>query len=328
MATKDEVLRRLKNCLNQWISGEELSKELAVSRMAVSKHIGRLRQEGYDVLSASRKGYRLRQEPDVLYPGEIQSVLKTWTIGRSEIIYLDRTESTNLVARKSAEGGAPEGFLVVAEEQTQGRGRRSRIWHSPSGGGIFMSFVLRPTLPPNETPVITLVTAVALAEAVQNRTGLTPHIKWPNDILIGRRKLAGILTETSAHPDAVDYVVVGVGINVNKPSSMFPAEIAGLATSVYEETGKKIQRVELAADFLFEFEKNYELFKNQRIEHIIQRWREFADIVGKKVKVDVLGKIYQGEVVAVEDNGVLVVQDKQGGEHRLVSGDLEVTQEG
>ena len=322
MTTKAEILKRLRENLNRWVSGEQLCKDLSVSRMAVSKQIGNLRREGYDIESAPRKGHRLRQAPDLLYEEEIQPALKTLVMGKAGILYLDLPESTNTEARKAAADGAPEGFLVVAEEQTRGRGRKGRTWHSPPGGGIYMSFVLRPTLPPSETPVVTLMTAVALAEAVRSQTGLTPRIKWPNDLLIGKRKLAGILTEISAQPDSVDYVVVGVGINVNTETKNFAPEIKELATSLYEETGRRILRAELIGGFLLAFEKYYDLFKERRFEAIIERWQKFADIVGKRIKVDVLGKIYEGEVVEVEENGALVVRDDGGGEHRLLSGDV------
>ncbi len=322
MATKGEILRQLRGRLNLWVSGEELSRSLSVSRMAVSKQIGNLRKDGYDIVSSPKKGYLLRKAPDLVYANEIEPELKTSVFGKVGIVYLEEAGSTNLVARKAAEEGAPEGTLVVAEAQTKGRGRKGRIWHSPAFAGIYMSFVLRPTLPPHETPVVTLMTAVALAEAVRNLTGLTPNIKWPNDLLIGKKKLAGILTEIVAQPDSVDYVIVGAGINVNTTPKMFGPEIKDFATSLYMETGKKFRRAELIAGFLFEFEKYYEMFKSRRFDFIVESWRDLADIVGRNIKVDVLGRIYEGEVVAVESDGALVIREEGGAERRLLSGDV------
>ncbi len=308
--------------MNEWISGEQLSDKLGVSRMAVSKHMGKLKAEGYDIMSAPKKGYRLHRVPDILTPDELRSELDTKLFGHSEIIYFRETGSTNLMAREYASKGFPEGVLVIAESQTHGRGRQKRYWHSPPDGGIYLSMILRPPLPPNETPVITLMTAVALAEAIRTEAEINVRIKWPNDLLARGKKLAGILTEINTFPDSVDFVVVGVGINVNTPPEKFSDEIKDIATSLFGETGRRMRRARLIAVFLSVFEKYYAVFKKRQFETIINRWKGFSNIIGKVISVDVLGRRCTGKVMEVDLDGTLLIEDHDGKRQRLMSGDI------
>lgn len=322
MTTKFELLTQLKMHTREWISGEYLSRRLGVSRMAVSKHIGKLKSEGYEIISAPKKGYRLNRAPDILTSDELRSELNTKIFGQSEIIYLPQTRSTNLIAREYASNGSPEGFLIIADSQTEGRGRQHRYWHSPSGGGIYLSMILRPSLPPNETPVITLMTAVALLEAIRMQSEIPLRIKWPNDILSGDKKLAGILTEINTYPDSVNFVIVGVGINVNTSPEKFPDEIKDIATSISAETGKYLQRKELLASFLSIFETWYALFEKREFQAIINRWKSYSDIIGRVVSVDILGTVYSGKVVEIDVDGTLIIEDGKGKRKRLLSGDI------
>jgi len=231
MSTKDQLLLYLKERKGDWVSGEALSNKIAVSRSAVWKHICKLREEGYVIESSPKKGYLLRKAPDLLFPNEIREGLDTKVFGKRDIVYFTETDSTNTRAKDLAARGAPEGTLVISERQTKGRGRKGRSWFSPSQGGIYTSLILRPSISPSEAPKITLLSAVVVAETLRSLTGLSAIIKWPNDILINGKKIAGILTEMSTEMDAIDYIVVGLGLNVNTPD--FPDDIREKATSIF-----------------------------------------------------------------------------------------------
>ncbi len=322
MKTKDNLLFSLKERKGNWVSGELLSGELSVTRAAVCKHVRNLRQEGYDIESSTRKGYLLRGVTDRLLPHEIQDGLNTRTFGKGDILYFEETDSTNLKAKELAARGAPEGTVVIAEKQTCGRGRKQRVWFSPSGDGIYLSLVLRPPIPPNQAPRITLMTAVAVADALLSATGLPVRIKWPNDILVHGKKLAGILTEISTEMDAVDFVVVGLGLNVNTPIERFPQQIRGRATSILVESGKPCPRARIVRSYLEHFESRYEKLATEGFAPIMDRWRALTDVVGRRVSVKVINKEFVGQVTSVDNDGVLVVRDDEGESHRIFSGDL------
>jgi BirA family biotin operon repressor/biotin-[acetyl-CoA-carboxylase] ligase len=322
MATKDQLLLYLKEERENWVSGELLSNKLGVSRAAIWKHIRKLKEEDYVIDSSPKKGYLLRDVSDLLLPGEIQDGLNTGVFGKGDIVYLPETDSTNTRAKDMAARGAPEGTLIVAEKQTGGRGRRGRSWFSPPSDGIYASLILRPIMSPGEAPRITLMTSVAVAEALLSLTQLKVRIRWPNDILVNGKKIAGILTEISTEMDGVDYIVVGLGLNVNTPSESFPEEISGGATSILMETGKQFPRAPLVRAYLEWYEKYYEMFKKDGFGSIMRRWKELADIVGQQVTVSVIDKKYIGEVVDVDGDGVLILKDNNRDTHRIFSGDV------
>ena len=322
MATKDQLLLYLKENQGNWVSGELISNNLAVSRSAIWKHIGKLKEEGYVIESAPKKGYLLSKDSDPITADEIRKGLCTKVFGKQNIIYLKETDSTNTRAKELAAQGAPEGTLIIAEKQTNGRGRRGRNWFSPPGGGIYCSLILRPTMQPGETPRITLMTAVVLAETLIFLMKLKLRIKWPNDILVNGKKLAGILTEISTEMDAVNYIVVGLGLNVNTRFENFPKEIKKTATSILIETGNRTPRIKLIQNYLKLYEQYYDMFKKNNFKPIMSRWRELADIIGKQIKVNVIGKTHIGEVVDVDNDGVLILKDDQGMLQRIFSGDI------
>ncbi len=324
MVTKDNLLAYLKEKRGAWVSGEKLSRELKVSRAAIWKHVRKLKQEGYFIESSTKKGYLLRKDSDLLLPNEIRQGLKTKVFGKRTIEYLSEVDSTNLKAKNLAEGGAPEGTLVVTEKQTKGRGRRGRSWFSSEGEGIYATLILRPAMSPGGVPRITLMTAVAVAEALLSLFPLDIKIKWPNDIIVKGRKLAGILTEISTEMDAVNYIVVGLGLNVNTPLSSFPEELKYKATSILIETGKISSRARLFRAFLEHFEKYYEIFMNNDFASIMKRWRELSGIFGQKIVVDVIGQKHMGKVLDIDDDGVLILKDDKGKIHRIFSGDVSL----
>ncbi|UCF72967.1 MAG: biotin--[acetyl-CoA-carboxylase] ligase [Deltaproteobacteria bacterium] len=257
---------------------------------------------------------------DLLSPDEIRQELDTKVFGKRDIVYFRETDSTNTRAKDLAAGDAPEGTLIVSEKQEKGRGRKGRGWFSPPQQGIYASLILRPTISPREAPRITLLTAVAVAETLLSLTGLKVNIKWPNDILVNGRKIAGILTEISAHTDAIDYIVVGLGLNVNTPR--FPDDIRDKATSILIETGKQFPRIRLIREYLRRLERYYEVFKGIGFEPVMKRWKQLTNIVGQEIMVEVTGKKYIGEVKDVDRDGALILKDTNGKSHRISSGDV------
>jgi BirA family biotin operon repressor/biotin-[acetyl-CoA-carboxylase] ligase len=322
MTTKDHLLRSLKEKRGNWLSGELLSNELAVSRAAIWKHVRKLREEGYVIESSPKKGYHFIKTSDLLLPNEIRDGLDTKIFGKKNIDYFTEIDTTNTRAKDLAAGGAPEGTLVIAEKQTKGRGRKGRSWFSPLGHGIYTSFILRPAMAPSGAPRITLMTAVAIAEALLSLMQLEVRIKWPNDILVNGKKLAGILTEISTEMDAINYIVVGIGLNVNTPFKDLPEELRDTATSIMIETGKQFPRVKLLRACLEWFEKYYEMFKKGDFEPIMHRWKQLSGMVGQQVMVDVIGQKHIGEVMDIDDDGVLILKDNQERFHRIFSGDV------
>lgn len=321
MNHRDRLLGFLKARQGSWVSGAWLSGELGVSRTAVSKHIRRLRETGYPIATATRKGYRLEGVPDLLEPAEIRDGLDTTILGRGEIHCLRVTDSTNRQAKILAQRGAPEGTLVLADRQTQGRGRMGRSWDSPPGG-IFLSLVLRPILPPFEAPAITLLAGVAASETLVHLTGLDARIKWPNDILIKGRKIGGILTEISSEMDAIDHVVMGIGFNVNLTAEDLAPEVRPFATSVYIGAGREFSRVTLIQEFLKRFDRDYARFQTEGFSAVRQRWKALTDIIGRRVRVEMIGRVCEGVVADVDQEGVLILEDEVGAQCRVISGDV------
>jgi BirA family biotin operon repressor/biotin-[acetyl-CoA-carboxylase] ligase len=272
--------------------------------------------------SSRKKGYLLRQPSDLLLADEIREGLNTNVFGKGKIIYFRETDSTNVRAKYLAGDGAPEGTVVVAEMQTQGRGRKGRTWFSPAGEGIYTSVILRPPIPPNEAPKLTLMASVAVAEALLSLTSLKIKIKWPNDILSTGRKVAGILTEISTDMDRIDYVVIGVGVNVNTSRKGLHPDIRQTATSVFMETGKVFPRIALLRAYLEWLEIYYEAFKAKGFDPILNRWKHFADIIGQRISVDLMDSMRVGTVLDVDKDGFLILQDRKGTIERIISGDV------
>jgi len=256
----------------------------------------------------------------MLLPSEILDGLATEVFGRKEIIHFRETDSTNARARKLADRGAPEGTLVVAERQTQGRGRKGRAWFSPSGAGIYASLILRPSMPANETTRITFLTAVAAAETLLHQTELDVRIKWPNDLLVNGKKIAGILTEVNTEKGALDYAVVGLGMNVNTPG--FPDDLREKATSVLIETGKRFPRTGILREYLKRQEENLRRLQTSGFEPILRRWKELADTIGRRIRVEMTDQTYVGWAEDIDPEGVLILKDREGTSHRIVSGDV------
>jgi len=328
MSTKDQLLACLKEGKGNWISGELLGERLYISRTAIWKHIGALKEDGYVIESSRKRGYLLREIPDALLQNEIRENLKTRILGKSNIYHFNSTDSTNVMAEHFASEGAAEGDIVVAEYQTQGKGRKGRSWFSPAGEGIYVSIILRPRISPHEAPKLTLMASVAIAEAIAACVPVDAAIKWPNDILIAGKKVAGILTEIKAEIDKIHHVVVGVGINVNTSYESFPLDIRDNATSLFRETGNKISRTFILKTCLECLEKQYEILQNQGFTPILEQWKQLSEMAGKKITVDVLDTSYAGIVEDVNEDGYLIIRDQEGNTRRIVSGDVFLHNDG
>ena len=248
-AVKTEILKAIKEEAG-FVSGQELCDRFGVSRTAVWKAIGQLKEEGFQIEAVRNKGYRLLSSDDVITEAELMSSMEGGFI--KKIVYYEETDSTNIRARKLAEEGAPDGTLVVTDFQNAGRGRRGRMWVSPSGTGIFMSLILRPDILPSSASMLTLVAALAVYDGIKETTGLETVIKWPNDIVAEGKKLCGILTEMSAELEGIHYVVTGIGINANMTE--FPEEVGEAATSLRILTGGPVRRSRLIAAVMKEYE--------------------------------------------------------------------------
>ena len=259
---KSHILLKLKENGSKFLSGETLSEYIGVSRTAVWKYIKQLKNDGYVIQSSPSKGYKLVSIPDTLCADEIKYKLNTKLIGR-DVIWFNVLDSTNIYAKKLAIEGCNDGAVIIAETQTAGRGRLGREWNSADGLGIWMSVILKPSILPEYVQLITLAASVAVVKAIKSTTGIQTGIKWPNDIILKGRKLCGILTEMSCESDQINYVVVGIGLNVNQCTDDFYGELTDKAISLKMHSGDKIfySRAELVKSMLYELEKSLHVHK-------------------------------------------------------------------
>ncbi|MDP2972303.1 MAG: biotin--[acetyl-CoA-carboxylase] ligase [Deltaproteobacteria bacterium] len=318
----DEILKLLRKHPSAFLSGEELGRRLNVSRTAVWKRIRYLRSLGYGIEASTRSGYRLIHSPDLLTPFEVKPSLKTRWMGKV-IHYFTRLDSTNSKAYELATRGAEEGEVVIAESQEKGRGRLGRNWFSPSYLNLCLSVILRPKIPPHQAPLITLMAAVATAEAIEKYSGLRPLIKWPNDILLKGRKVAGLLNEIQSETDRIHFVILGIGVNLNLDEKMFPQEIRSVATSMKQEMGQSISRKAFLQSILLALEAWYSKFLKEGGAVILKAWRDRAHIKGKRVKVTSFGETISGIAVDVDSDGALILRMENGKRRRVVAGDVE-----
>jgi len=300
-----------------YVSGEEMSQNLNISRAAIWKYMQELRALGYDIAAVPHLGYQLVASPDKLFPHEIQFGLQTKIIGQ-KVLTFESISSTMDEAFRLGMEGAPEGTVVCAEGQTKGRGRLGRVWVSPKGKGIYCSLILKPKLPPTQMPQITLMIAVALAEAIRQTTLIQPMIKWPNDLLIGSKKLAGILTELRAEVDQVQFVIVGIGLNVNATSS----QILDTATSLKIETKGNMNRVEIFQEILRSIELWYEKLLKGHFDEILDYCRQHSATLKKRVRIhDSTGNI-EGEAVGLDNDGGILIRQDKGTIIKKMAGDI------
>lgn len=322
-ATRNAILDVLRANGGTFVSGEDISHMLDVSRTAVWKHIQGLRREGYIIDSNPRQGYKLTATPDLLLPKEILHGLQTSRLGRT-IYHFMTIDSTNQEAKRLAADGAAEGTIVIAEQQTSGRGRMSRPWFSPATGGIWFSLILRPGVHPAQAAKFTFLGAVAVANAIRAVTGLAAEIKWPNDIHFQGRKLAGILTEMNAEMDAINFMVMGIGINVNIKTKDFPDDIREIATSLQRETTQNISRHVLLRNILQQLEALYNCIKADGFDPVFAAWRTMNCTLGHEISVSSANQQFIGMARDIDDEGALIVEKQGGGFERVIAGDISV----
>lgn len=320
---KTEILRILRN-EDDYVSGQSICERLQVSRTAVWKCINQLKEEGYEFDAVSNRGYRIVRYPDVVTAAEVESQLREQDLIR-RVAYYTEVDSTNNEAKRCAEAGAASGTLFVAESQNGGRGRRGRNWVSPVGSGVWMSLLLRPKIRPADAPMLTLVAAMAVAVAVTEVLGPAADcvIKWPNDLVLGKKKICGILTEMSADPDWVNFVVIGIGINVNIEN--FPPELEAAATSLLLETGRTVKRSALIAAFARWFSGYFKQFMQTcDFSGLAETYEGLLANKGQQVSISDGGAQYTGKALGIDRTGALLVEKADGAVVRVLAGEVSV----
>ena len=299
-----KILRAFQDS-GDYVSGETLSRVLGISRVSIWKHIRSPKEDGY-IVEASHKGYRLISSPDLLLPCEFPG----W---ERKIHHFRELSSTMDVARELARKGADAGTIVIAECQTQGKGRLSREWLSPEGG-IYFSVILRPQISPIYAPRINLMASIAVATTIRKLFGLKAELKWPNDVLIEGKKVCGILAEMDAEVDAINFVNLGIGINVNSSVPQFEKT----ATSLKDELGKEISRKEFLSSVLTEMDGQQALLTKA---DLLEEWKSISATLNKQVRIVAPGETIEGQAVDIDTNGALIVRSKDGTLRTVVAGD-------
>jgi len=318
---RPSLLSLLEENAGGFVSGEEISRKLNVSRTAIWKQVRKLEAEGYRIEAVPRVGYRIVERPSRLSLTELQSKLETRSFGRHAHLR-EAVPSTQDVLRELAEQGAPEGTLVLAEQQTQGRGRMGRHWASPAGKGVWMSLLLRPDIPLQHTPQLTLLAAVALSRAIARVVPLEIGIKWPNDLLVGGRKISGILLESAAEDERIRYIVAGMGISVNLEEADFPPEVLQKAISLRMAAGYPVDRMAIIAAALEEFERLYELYAAQGFEPIRALWEAHSVTLGREVTLHTPQGDITGVPEALDELGGLRVKLRDGSMRTVYSAEI------
>ncbi len=315
---KEIILQILQQQPGEFVSGEEICHQLQMTRAGVWKHIRVLREEGYEIEAYTRRGYRLVTCPDRLYPALIKAKLNTRLVG-AHIHYFDETESTNKEAKTLAQQGAPAGTTVLAEAQTGGKGRLGRPWFSPHGSGIWCSVIFRPAIQPVMAARFTLMGPVAAVRAIRRVTGVEVGIKWPNDLSLAERKLGGILNEMQAEMDRINYLVVGIGINVRSPQN-WPEEIREKAVAL-ESLAPGVSRVDLAAALLQELEELYFLTLED-FAAVRDEWTKLNILLGRNVVVNTIQGNFTGVATGVDAEGGLILLTTDGHRQVITAGDV------
>lgn len=324
MHHKAATILRLFRAETGYVSGEHLSRELGVSRTAVWKHISTLRKDGYGIEAVPSRGYRLVSSPDTVDPHIVGAQLVGTRIG-TRLEYLKQTGSTNADAFRLAEEGAIEGAVVLADAQSGGKGRRGRIWSSPAGVNLYCSIVLRPAIMPHEAPQLTFLSAVAVARAIELTTHLLPEIKWPNDLLVSGKKVAGLLNEMSAETDGINFVILGIGVNLNMSAAQFPDDLRHPATSLFLESGSAVDRSRFAGIMLNELDRLYADFLEHGFGPVREEWQRRCNANGRQVIVSDSGtECTSGLFIGIDTDGALLLKSTDDVLHRVTCGDVRV----
>ena len=320
MEMKDKVLTFLKE-QEAYRSGEEISQKIGVTRAAIWKAIKKLQADGYEIGSSTKRGYKLLTSPNVVTPSEIKDNLCTEVLGQ-DIYYKEEIDSTNNKAKALAREGAKEGLLVIADCQTEGKGRLGKNWESPAGTGIWMSLVLRPHILPKYASQLTLVAGLSMCEVIQEVTGLEARIKWPNDIVVNGKKVCGILTEMSAEMEGINYIILGIGVNVNM--KYFPEELP-YASSLALESRREYSRKTIVKKFLEKFEVYYKTYKKQPdLTPIMERYEKNCITLHREVKLLMGSEEVIAKATGISHEGELLVTLEDGTSKEVSSGEVSV----
>ena len=326
MDIKTSILRMIRQS-SGYVSGQSLCEALGVSRTAVWKYVNQLKEEGYEFDAVSNKGYRIVKYPDIITREEIESMLPEG-LAVTNVVYYHETDSTNTRAKQAAEDGEKSGTLFITECQTGGRGRRGRTWESPAGSGIWMSLLLRPEIKPFDASMLTIVAAMGMKDAIEEiigdgvTAGIHCKIKWPNDIVLGDRKICGMLTEMSAETDWINYVVIGIGVNVN--TTEFDDSIKDTASSILLQTGSSVKRSDVVVAFARHFSRYYEEFlKECNLSGLADDYNKALINVGRDVKIVERDGSFVAKAVGIDETGSLIVE-KDGDTIRIVAGEVSV----
>ena len=318
------ILRLFREAGNSFVSGAVISRELDMSRTAVWKHINALREAGYVIEAIPSRGYQLVLTPNILSSEEVREKLSSAIIGQ-RLICLSETTSTNTFAFRLAEEGASEGTVIIADTQSGGKGRMGRVWSSPPGINLYCSVVLRPTVKPYQAPQLTFLSAVAVARAIEMTTALKAEIKWPNDVLIRGRKVAGLLNEMSAETDGINFVILGIGVNLNMSAVQLPTELRTPATSLLMEQGRPVSRAQFAATMLNELDCLYADFLQHGFGPVREEWQQRCNAHGCEISVSDGGaETMRGMFAGIDSDGALLIRLPDGAETRILSGDVRV----
>ncbi|HOR13927.1 MAG TPA: biotin--[acetyl-CoA-carboxylase] ligase [Clostridia bacterium] len=316
---RESILRMLYEHNGEYISGEYISKQLGITRAAVWKHIQCLQKEGNTIEAATRKGYRLAGSQEAFRPAFIKPQLKTKRLG-CELIYVETLASTNLLARELMQQGCKHGTVIIAEQQLKGRGRLGRSWVNEKGKDICMSIVLKPRLETQYAPIFTLATALGIHKLTAD-LGLTPSIKWPNDVLISEKKFCGILLEMQSNANEVDHIIVGIGLNVN--TLLFPDELVNFATSLALEGSCQLNRSKIAAELLNSLEPLYDACEHEKnFTLLLNEYKERCSTLGRQIEVTGLSSTLVGVAEGIDFSGRLLLRTEDDQVHAISAGDV------
>lgn len=321
-STRNKLIKLLAEADDRFISGQQLSDELQISRAAIWKHMKRLEEDGYKIEGKTKKGYRIMEFPEKTSENTLQWGLYTNWLGE-KIVHKTTVTSTQHLAHQLARENAPHGTVIIADEQTEGKGRMNRKWSSSKNKGVWMSIILRPEILPYLAPQLTLLTATVLAEVFERHINITPQIKWPNDLLINQKKTAGILTEMQAEQDQIQYIVLGMGINVNHTIDDISEELRDKATSLYIATKEERSIKDLIQQILHAFEPAYNNYLANGFSDAKKKWESFGFKIGQQIKVNTLKKSWTARFNGIAEDGALVIENADGEPEKMYSAEID-----
>ncbi|ASN05527.1 biotin--[acetyl-CoA-carboxylase] ligase [Virgibacillus necropolis] len=321
-STRNKLIKILAENDSSYISGQQLSDDLQVSRAAIWKHMKKLEEDGYKIEGKTKKGYKIIEYPVKTSENTLQWGLQTNWLGK-KIVHKTSATSTQHVAHQLARENAPHGTIVIADEQTEGKGRMNRSWYSSKNKGIWMSIILRPEILPYLAPQLTLLTATVLADVFDKKLGITPQIKWPNDLLINQKKTAGILTEMQAEQDQIQYVVIGIGINVNHTIRDIPEELSEKATSLYLSSNHERSITDIIQQLLQSFEPAYDNYLTNGFSDVKAKWESYGFKIGQPIHISTIKKSWTAKFSGIANDGALLIENKDGQIEKMYSAEID-----